>query len=138
MSVTLLASVPALTSRETVVVGIIQAAARGFPVYITASLYRELKDVFEELGIKVQEHPGDIPDKSYILLSKASNMVVIEIHDGGDVKKFTMPIKHLVSSLREILAKKKGGKAEAPSLYRVLVPEDLIAGVENTDGNEER
>ena len=138
MSVSLISQIPALTSTtiSDFVGGLIVAATRGVKVFITASVYSKLKDLFSELGISVKEVKGSIPADTYVLIKSSGIKVKIEVYEAGKrVNSISTTMKALEKVLREYIEKKKGGDSEGPSFYELILPKEL--SIEEKGGTEE-
>ena len=137
-SISIISQIPALTSTSVTsfVNGLVTAAAKGVKVYISASLYNQLKDTFNELGITLREVKGEITDDTFIIVKSAGIRIRIEVYEGGSrVNSLTTTVKAFEKALKEYIEQKKGKKSE-PSFYEVILPDDMkiiLEGGEDED-----
>jgi len=106
---------------------IIDAAHKGFKVYITSSAYSKLKPLFDKLGIIVRE-VGKITDSSYILIKVSGEKVKIIIFENNTkLTVRTTTMSAFEKALIEIIERSKGRPVEASSskYYEIVFPEIL-------------
>ena len=102
---------------------LVALAKSGVNIFITGTLYDKLRDVFEELGVKVEpvEHPeGD----EYVLMKPAGVQVLIEYYRNGErIAMRRVQLSRLVEALRSL---RERPKPEKPRYLRVVIPDDLL------------
>jgi len=109
---------------------IVDAAAKGIKVYITATAYAKLKPLFDKLGIPVRE-VGKITDPTYVLIKVSGDKVKIIVYENGTkLITRTTTLAAFEKALTEIIEKSKGKPVDASSsgkYYEVALSEVLKA-----------
>jgi len=126
--VTIISHIPSLTSASLtdVVQGIIQASMQGIRVYVSASVYKKLESLFNELGIKARPVQTPVVEDTYIIIKSAGGIrVKIEVVEAGNVvNSITTTVTALERAFKEVL-EKQNGSTQSPGLFEIIVPDQL-------------
>ena len=138
---TIITQIPSLGSGNLseFISGMIQAALKGIKILITSDVYEKLSKLFEELGITVKEVPSDALSQldTYILIRRTGGIrVKLEVYEAGKmVNSIATTLSALERALKSMIEKQKGPK-EAPRLYEVVLPRDLLEVEEEPEEGE--
>jgi len=120
---------------------IVDAATRGFKIYVTAAAYVKLKPLFDKLGISVRE-VGKITDPSYVLIKVSGDKVKIIVYENNTkLITRTTTLVTFEKVLTEIIEKAKGKPIDASSsgkYYELVLSEALKKTLEIPEADEDR